>query len=236
MEIRNIVLIVVFILGLVYMQLLQARSVDEIINKHVEARGGKKKLNLIHSLYMEGIREVIRKEISIQVTKVHGKLYRNDFEYDGKRGFTEVTPGEGWAFIPRQSQKVESITGDRLKTMQFELDIHGPLIEYASKGNKAERDGKESIEGKEAYKIKITLSNGKEVMYFIDTETFLVLQIRETKPRLDGDVEKEIITNFSDYRPIDGVMFPHRIINPGQGLASGSTIFTEIKVNSVNLD
>jgi len=236
MEIRNIVLIVVFILGLVYMQLLQAKSADEIINKHIEAIGGKKKLNSIDSLYMEGIREIIRKEVIIQVAKVHGKLYRTDFEYDNSKGFTSVTPDGGWAFIPGQSQKAEPIAGERLKAMQLELDIHGPLIDYASKGNKAERNGKENIEGKEAYKIKLTLNNGKEVMYFIDTETYLVIQTRETKTRLDSKAEKEIITNFSDHRLVDGIMVAHKITNPGSGLASGSTIFSTIKVNSVNLD
>jgi len=167
MEIRNIVLIVVFILGLVYMQLLQAKSADEIINKHIEARGGKKKLNSIHSLYMEGIREIMGKEVITQITKVKGKLYRNDFAYYENKGFTMITPDAGWALISGQSQKAEAITGERLKAMQQELDIAGPLIDYAYKGHKAERQGKESIDGRETYKIKLTLSNGKEISYFI---------------------------------------------------------------------
>ena len=62
MEIKNIVLLVIFILGLVYMQFIQAQSVDDIINKYVEARGGKEKLNAIKSLYMEGSREMMGNE------------------------------------------------------------------------------------------------------------------------------------------------------------------------------
>ncbi|MEO6328552.1 MAG: hypothetical protein ABIO55_06460, partial [Ginsengibacter sp.] len=78
MEIKNIVILVVFVLGLVYMQFIQAQSVGEIINKHAEARGGKDKLNAIKSVYMEGIRQMMGNEITIKVTRVQGKLFRND--------------------------------------------------------------------------------------------------------------------------------------------------------------
>ena len=35
-----------------------------------------------------------------------------------------------------------------------------------------ELQGKETIDGKEAYKIKMMLNTGKEVTYFIDTKSF----------------------------------------------------------------
>ena len=40
---KNIVLLVVFVLGIVFMQFAQGQSVDEIINKYIDARGGKRK-------------------------------------------------------------------------------------------------------------------------------------------------------------------------------------------------
>jgi len=236
MEIKNIVLLVIFILGLVYLQLLQAKPVDEIINKYAEARGGKEKLNLINSLYMEGFREIIGNKVNIKVTKVQGKLYRNDFEFAGSKGYTIVTPTEGWAFIPMRSQKVEPIDGDRLKTMQTDLDIAGPLINYTAKGNKAVLVGKEDIDGKEAHKIKVTLGTGKEIVYLIDTETSLLLQTRQMITGLGSgneiaEPEREVITTFSDYKSVNGTMFPHKISMGGNGLGSGSITFNKIEVN-----
>jgi len=236
MEIKNIVLLVIFILGLVYMQLLQAKPVDEIINKYAEARGGKEKLNLINSLYMEGFREMMGNKVNIKVTKVQGKLYRTDFEFGGSKGYTIVTPTEGWAFIPMRSQMVEQITEDRLKTMQTDLDITGPLINYTAKGNKAVLIGKEDIDGKEAYKIKVTVSSGKEIVYLIDTETNLLLQTRQMTINLGNgneivESEREVVTNFSDYRSVNGIMFPHKINAGGNGLGSGSITFNKIELN-----
>ena len=237
MEIKNIVLLVIFILGLVYMQLLQAKPVDEIINKYAEARGGKEKLNLINSLYMEGIREMMGNKAVIKVIKVLGRLYRNDFELGGSKGYTIVTPTAGWAFIPMRSQKIEPIDGEMLRAMQTDMDIAGPLINYAHKGNKAILLGEEDIDGKEAYKIKLTLNTGNELIYFIDTETNLLIQTRQMSKGIDksgyeeAGLEKEVVTNFSDYKFVDGIMFPHKVSNPGNGPGSGLVTFYKIELN-----
>lgn len=228
---KNIVLLVVFVLGIVFMQFVQAQSVDDIINKYVEARGGKDKLSAMNSVYMEGSRQMMGNEVMVKVTMVQGKLYRNDFEVGGTTGYTIVTPTEGWSFIPMQSPKVEPIPADRLKTMQGQLDIAGPLVDYAAKGNKVELQGKETIDGKEAYKIKITLSSAKEVTYYIDTKTNLLIQTRQMAPARGNNAPQEIITNYSDYKLFDGIMFPQTISNPGAGPMGGSTTFDTIVVN-----
>lgn len=228
---KNIVLLVLFVLGIVFMQFTQAQTVDDIINKYVEARGGKEKLNAINSVYMEGSRQMMGNEVLVKVTMVQGKLFRNDFEAMGTTGYTIVTPTEGWSFIPMQSPKVEPIAADRLKTMQGQMDIAGPLVDYAAKGNKAELQGKETIEGKEAYKIKLTLSTGKDVIYYMDTKTNLLVQSRQMSAARGNNAPQEIITNYSDYKLFDGIMFPQTIANPGGGMMAGSTTFDTIVIN-----
>jgi hypothetical protein len=228
---KNIVLLVVFVLGIVFMQFVQAQSVDDVINKYVEARGGKDKLNAMQSVYMEGSRAMMGNEVAVKVSMVQGKLYRTDFEVGGTTGYTIVTPTEGWSFIPMQSPKVELIPADRLKTMQGQLDIEGPLVDYAAKGNKVELQGKETIDGKEAYKIKLTVATGKESTYYIDSKTNLIIQSRQMAPARGNNPPQEIITNFSDYKLFDGIMFPQTIANPGGGMMGGSTTFDTIVVN-----
>lgn len=228
---KNIVLLVLFVLGIVFMQFVQAQGVDDIINKYIEARGGKDKLNAIQSVYMEGARQMMGNEVLVKVTTVQGKLFRTDFEVGGTTGFTIVTPTEGWSFIPMQSPKVEPLPAERLKTMQGQLDILGPLVNYAAKGNKTELQGKETIDGKEAYKIKVTLSTGKEMTFYIDTKTNLLIQTRQMSAARGNNPPQEIITNYSDYKLFDGIMFPQTIANPGGGMMGGSTTFDTIVIN-----
>jgi hypothetical protein len=232
-KMKDIVLLVLFMLGLVVLQYAQGQNVDDIIDKYIEAKGGKDKLNSIKSVYMEGSREMMGSEVAVKVTIVQGKLFRNDFEFGGTTGYTIVTPTEGWSFIPMRSQNIESISADRLKNMQGQLDIAGPLVDYIAKGNKAELQDKEIINGKEAHKIKITLSSGKEIFFFIDKETNLLIQSKQMSAAMGNNNPQEMITNYSDYKLIDGIMFPQTIANPGSGVTGGSTTFDTIVINKI---
>lgn len=230
---KNIVLLVVFVLGIVFIQFVQAQSVDEVINKYVEARGGKEKLNSIQSLYMEGIRPMMGTDIPIKITVVQGKLFRTDFEFGGTSGYSIVTPTKGWSYVPMRSQNAEPIPDAALKNMQGQLDIAGPLVDYAAKGNKVELEGKETIDGREAYKIKLTTSAGRDIIYYIDTKTNLLIQSKQMAPAMGNSnaQPRELITNYSDYKSFDGVLFPQTISNPGTGPQAGSTTFDKIELN-----
>lgn len=225
---KNIVLLVIFVLGIVLLQYVQSHSVDEIIRKYLDARGGHKKLNDIRSIYMEGSREIMGIQIPVKVTIVQNKLYRNDFEFNNVKGYSIITPTEGWAFIPERSVQAEPVSSDQVAAMQLLLDIGGPLADYKGKGYKAELQGKEIIDGKEAHKIKITLHNNKEILYYIDKETSLLIQ---SKHMFTDDGTGEIITNYSDYKLFDGVLFPQTISNPGSDIMSGTTTFDTIVID-----
>jgi hypothetical protein len=212
------------------MQLIQAQTVDEIINKYVDARGGLEKLKAIKSLYMEGSRQMMGNEVPVKVIIVQDKLFRNDFEFGGTSGYSIITPTAGWNFIPMRSTKAESIPEERLKTMQAQLDIAGSLVDYAVKGNKVELQGKEPVDGNDCYKIKLTQSSGKENFYYIDAKTYLLNQAK-TMVQGQGGKNQEMITNFTDYKNVDGVMFPQTIANPGAGMMAGSTTFDKIEMN-----
>ncbi len=225
---KNIVLLVIFVLGIVLLQYVQAHSVDEIIRKYLDARGGHHKLNAIRSIYMEGSRRIMETKIPVKVTIVQNKLYRTDFEFKDISGYSIVTPTEGWAFIPTRSVNAEPIPGDKVSAMQLHLDITGPLFDYKAKGYKAELQGKEIIDGKEAYKIKLTLNSNIEILYYIDKESSLLIQSKQINA---NDITQEIITNYSDYKLFDGVLFPQTISNPGSDIMGGSTTFDTIVTN-----
>jgi hypothetical protein len=230
MQVKNIVLLVVFILLIVVIQWARGQNVDDIIKKYIDARGGKEKLNAIHSVYMVGIRHMMGKQLAIKVSILPGKLFRTDFEYDGKPGLLTVTPREGWSHVPIGAETVTPIPADTLKTLQAHMDIAGPLLDYSSKGYTAELEEKEMINGKEAHKINLISADGNTATYYIDVATDLLVQIKQTTTDANGH-EKEVITNLSDYGSVDGVMFPYTITNPDGGIMGGVTKFEIIMMN-----
>lgn len=227
---KNIVIFVVFILSLVLVQFASGQSVDDIINQYITARGGKEKLASINSVYFEGTRQMMGNEVQVKVTKVQDKLNRVDFEMGGNTGYTIVTPDKGWTYIPMMSDKVNEIPDERLKTMQDQLDISGALVNYSDKGYKAALQGKETVNGKEAWKIQLTNAAGKSTTYYIDTKTNLLIQTRQVVEGRNNS-QNEVITDFSDYKEVDGVMFPQTVTTEGSRPGSGSMTFDKIEVN-----
>jgi hypothetical protein len=231
---KNIVVFVVFILCLVLVQFANGQSVDDIIDKYITALGGKDKLASVKSVYFEGTRQMSNgNEVDVKITKVDGKLSRVDFSVGGNDGYTIVTPDKGWTYIPMMSDKVNEMPDARLKGAQDQMDIAGPLVDYAAKGYKATLDGKDTVNGNEAWKIELTNSAGKNSTFYIDTKTNLLVQ---TKHMSEGGGRNnsgpvEIVTDYSDYKDVDGVMFPQTINVEGSGMGAGSMTFDKIEVN-----
>lgn len=222
---KNLIVFGMFIMFLVVTQFAQAQTVDEVINKHIAALGGKENLNKIQNVVMEGSLTIQGTEISVISTQVHNKLNRQDINAMGMQGFDMMTPTEGWVYMPFQGmQKPEPKTADEIKESQSDLDVAGPLVDYAAKGHKVELVGKEDVDGTECYKIIATLASGKTVTFFIDPASYMIIRVKE-KRKMNGQ-EAELQTDLSDYKPVEGVKMPYSITQQ-----FGTVLISSIKVN-----
>jgi hypothetical protein len=222
---KNLIIFGLFILVLVCAQFAQAQTVDEVINKHIAALGGKENLAKIQNVVMEGSLNIQGNDIALTLTKVNKKLNRQDISAMGMNGFDMTTDKEGWRYMPFQGmQKPEPKTEDEVKKGQSGLDVSGPLVDYAAKGNKVELQGKEDVEGAACYKLKITFASGKEVTYYIDIALGMINRIKETR-KMNGE-DTEMVTDFSDYKDVEGVKMPFTITQQ-----IGTISISGIKVN-----
>src|SRR5713101_6500025 len=88
-------------------------------------------------------------------------------------------------------------------------DYDGPLVDYKSKGNQIEFAGKEVLDDKPVYRLKLTNKNGDVRSYFFDASSFLLLKwdgVRKT-----GDQEVPWESFFSDYHEVQALQYPFRI-------------------------
>ncbi len=225
---------------LISVQFSSAQTVDDVIAKYVSARGGKAKLLSVQTLYMEGIRQMMGTDHIVKVSKVQNKLSRIDFEVGTQNGFNLVTPTEGWFYIPFRSPNPFPMQADVVAGQQTDLDIAGPLVDYAAKGHKAELIGKDTANGGDScYKIKLTANNGKIIFYWIAIKSNLLVESATTSGNMFGSASKKdpnapIYTLYKDYAAVDGIQFPHTIIiktTSGENGGGGSTTFDKMQVN-----
>ena len=208
----------------------QDLTADQIVNKYIDAIGGKAAWSKVNSIVMIGTIKVQGAELGVTSTTVDKKGMRQEFSVNGMTGYQIITPDSGWNFSPFQGQKIpEPITADDLKQGQDQLDVQGNLIDYAAKGHTVELLGKDDVDGVEAYKLKETLKSGKEETIYIDPQTFLIIR-DVTKQKANGQ-ETEVKTDLSNYQKLpEGIVVPMSIKLP-----FGELVLTEVKVNS-NVD
>jgi len=238
---RSLILFGLFVFFLVAVQFAQAQTVDEIIDKYIKAIGGKDKLLLIVTIYKEGSVEMMGNEVAVRVTKEQGKLSRTEFDAAGATGFMLITEKDAWNYFPMRMQEPAKMPDAAIAGMQNELDIAGPLFNYTAKGHQVELIGKDSTDGIFTYKIKLTFKDGTERIFFIDTSSFLLVKSSAKIIARGRNTDAfnpaptiETTTIYSDYRVIDGILFPYNIETKsadGQGTGTGGTIFDTIEIN-----
>jgi len=205
-----------------------AQTVDEIVDKHVAALGGMDKLKGVSTLITERSLSVQGMEIPSKTTIVVGKSLRSESSVMGNSMIQVVNGTTGWMLRPTMMQgtgEPEDMPADQIKQQLGQLDPFGPLVNYKEKGNKIDLVGKEKVDGKEAYHLKVTTKDGQAVDEYIDANTYLVSKMKMVMNGQEGEM------GFSDYKAVDGIKFPNtmEIVNPQMGTLTMVT--TKITVN-----
>ena len=207
----------------------RAESVDDIIARNVQARGGDK-LKAVQTLRMTG-KLVVGPGIEAPVTVEIRRPGRMRFEVtiQGMTIVQAVDGDTGWTIQPMTGKKdPERMSADDLKEAQEQADFEGPLVDYKKKGHKVELIGKEKIEGTDAYKLKVTKKNGDIEYVYLDADAFLEIKSEGKRVVRGNAVEFESTTG--DYKDVSGVMFPFSI-EFGAKTEKAKLSLTKVEVN-----
>jgi outer membrane lipoprotein-sorting protein len=187
---------------------LHAQTADEIVNKHIEALGGKDKLSSIKTVYTEYDMEVMGQTLTGTTWLVNGKAFKNEVDLAGQKMIQCFTDQGGWGINPMMGQTApEVMPADQLKSGKAQLDAGGPLFNYATKGNTIELSGKEALNGKDAFKLKLKTKDSVESFIWIDAATWYIVKSNVKTKMGTEDVETTIA--FSNYKKTDfGYVLP----------------------------
>lgn len=211
---------------------VHAQTADEIINKHLAARGGKDKIKAVQSERLTGkmvMGQGMEAPFTLEMARPN-KL-RMEFTIQGMTGVQAFDGTGGWSVMPFMGKKdPETMSADEAKQVQEQADIDGMLVDYKEKGHQVEYVGKEDVEGTPAHKLKVTKKNGDVVNVYIDAESYM--EIKEAgKVKVRGQ-EMESETTFGDFKPVDGLIFPFSMEQKAKGAPGGMTMtISKVEVN-----
>ncbi|CAN5890776.1 hypothetical protein BH11BAC4_BH11BAC4_26800 [soil metagenome] len=227
---KNLIIFGLFVMALICVQFAQAQTVDEIVDKNVAAMGGKEKLMSLKTVKMEGTMSTQGFELAITNTRTNMVGVRLDIEVNGSTNYQVANTTKGSAFWPvRGMDAPEEMEPAQFKSAQNQMDLQGALCNYKAKGTTVELAGKETVDGAEANKLKVTFKNGIVINYFIDTKTDRL--VKSTGMVNTNGQEMEVVTTYSGYKQnADGYWFAYEVTTQ-QGTISYEKISTNIPID-----
>lgn len=235
---RTVLSLVVVVLGSFA---TQAQTADEIIANYLENTGGKAKWEAVKGMKMTAKVNMQGMDLPVNMLMLKDGRQTTSFTFQGMEIRQQVFDGTTLWGTNFQSMKAEKSDAEETENFKVNLgsDFPIPLFGYAARGYKVELLGKETIEGSETFKIKLTKKpikvDGVETenveFYYFDTENFVPL-VQESEIKSGPAKGMVSQTKFSDYQEVNGLMLPFSMNQGMKGQPGGQTItFTAIELD-----
>jgi hypothetical protein len=195
-------------------------TVDTLVAKNTEAKGGAQALAAVTSLKLQGKMVVNdgKLELGYSVVKKKPGAVREETTLQGMTRIDAFDGTQGWKISPFQGRKdPEKVSADDAKELIEDAEIDGPLINWKEKGSTVEYLGTEDVDGTPAHKLRVVRKNGDINYVYLDPDHFLEIRVITQRDKNGAKVETE--TDIGDYEKINGVYFPFSV----EGGEKGST-------------
>src|SRR3989454_11436854 len=189
-------------------------TVDEIVARHLEARGGAQKLAAVQNLKVSGKAFFGGDDFTItaqfaQVRKRANQI-RTEVTLQGLTGIDAYDGQQSWSVDPFQGRKDPFRTAaDEARGLAQDADLDGALIGWREKGNRVSYLGAEDVDGTPAHKFRIALKDGDVQYVYLDPDYFL--EIRRVSERRIRGSERVTEADFGAYAQVNGVWIPTSI-------------------------
>ena len=196
----------------------KAPSVDELVAKNIEAKGGPDALRALQSLRLTGKLLVRQGQIELRYVEMRKRPdnVRTEASLQGMTSVQAYDGNEGWRISPFQGRKdPEKMSADDVKPLVEDAEIDGPLVDWQAKGSTVDYLGTEDVEGTAAHKLKVVRKNGDVSFVYLDPDHFLEIRIVTQRMQHGAQVEEEV--DLGNYEKIDNVFVPFSIESGNKG-------------------
>jgi hypothetical protein len=191
-------------------------SAEELLDEYVEATGGKEAYDSIKNRVTTGTMEIAGQGVKLSITVYAAKpnLAYTIAESDVTGKIESGTDGTVvWedSLLRGPAIKKGAERSSALRDATFDRLVH-----WRSVYGKAECVGKQAVDGKMCFEIVLTPKptadqNADEpLILYIDEKSGLVAEIESNVVTAAGTIPVQ--AGLSDYRKVDGILIPHKLV------------------------
>jgi len=208
---------------------LPAITPQELIDKHIEATGGREAYEKLTSTVMKGTLEVKAQGLSGTI-EIYQKAPDKFLTVQSIGGVGEMRQGvdgeTAWAKDPFTG--VRTLEGVELATQRRAARFNA-ILHASELYDKMEITGQAMLDGRPQYVLKLTPKEGKPIVQWVDGKTFLITKTEMTTQGPQG--EMTVVMRLMDYRPVDGVKVPFKTVGTMGGIVELTITVTDVKNN-----
>jgi outer membrane lipoprotein-sorting protein len=198
-----------------------AQTLEELIAKNLEAKGGLETLKATSTVKMTGRFKTEGVEMPMTTWAKRPNQWRREADVPppptmaprpGEKPQRQkmVTASDGTtAWTMMGSMAPQTLSGPQAEAMKKNAEFESLFVDYKEKGYTIALVGKETLQGKPVYHLKVTRKDAPGQDFYLDGETGL-----ETRIVIDdvdpGGGAVHVETELSDYRKVQGRMVPFR--------------------------
>jgi hypothetical protein len=214
-----------------------ASKVDDLIRIHAEALGGRDRIAALKSIRATGMVESGGKQMRFTMIAARPDRVRVETVNNG-RTLVQVSDGRNppWEFDTGDWPPVyRTMAPAAAKTFAGDAEFDDPLIAGDARGYSFDYAGEVDVEGKKLPRILVTRNLTETFALLLDPATYLIVRrVDERKNPLGG--LSHVVTYFADYRPVQGVLVPHRVALVVDGQIRQKTQIETIQPNPTITD
>jgi len=220
-----------------FAQNINQPTVDQLVSKNIEAKGGAAALKALQTLRLTGKMLVQQGQIELAYLEIKKRSdeVRTEASLQGMTQIEAYDGKEGWKVSPFFGRKdPERMSADDVKALVEDSEIDGPLVDWKEKGSTVEYLGTEDVDGTPAHKLKVVRKNGDVSFVYLDPDHFL--EIRVVTQRMRHGAHEEVETDLGDYEQAGGVFVPTSIESGRKGASDKQRVIIDKVEANVPVD
>lgn len=205
-----------------------AQTVEEIIARNIEAKGGAAVQKGTTSVRTTGKGLMQGAEMIVISSTKRPYYVRNEMELSGQKmvqGFDGETMWMSMGGAPAQALP----PGPQTEVLKQTSQIDSPLLDYKDKGTKIELGEPLTEDGRQLHHLVVSPKTGPTMHYYIDPATHLdakmVVDVEERGQKMKMEMR------FSDYKAVEGRTVPFTITQLVNGKQVGQITFQKVEFN-----
>ena len=208
-------------------------TVDEIIAKNLQAKGGAEKWQAVKSVKMTGKMTAQGSEMPLTVYAMRPNFNRQEIVLPAGKAIQAFDGTTAWVVNPMLGMDTPQVVPEpAAEFTKQSADFDGALINYKGKGNVIELVGKEQLEGKDVYHLKVTAKGGPLQHYLLDATSGL--ELRTSTDIALGNGQKQTLTSaMSNYKQVNGIMLPHTVTQTAGDRQLLQWTITSVEFNTI---